>query len=279
MRRLALAMLACGAAVAAAAAPPPPPPPRDDLPMTLDGYDMVGLYGRYADWLEQHKGPIIDDAMKDIPDRPGYRPQAEIVTYKKFSDYGHYQSGEIRGYCRAVGQWDVDRNDCLFVLRKVNIPVAALDEHSPLGEFFRQSFDPATLVAALKREGVEPDSDVWLLDAARIFSELPSPATVLRANIRTELVDSVQCPQMRAELSRLEGKGMAYAVDMSGVGEDGPVEAPAPHSIMREDSLHIRTAKGLVRVIGKQRSMYDMLSPLYAAVDDCAEKLAEKAAP
>jgi len=247
--------------------------------MTLDGYNIVGLYGRYADWLERHKGQIIDDAMKAIPDRPGYRPQAQLVTYKKFSDYGHYQSGEIRGYCRAAGQWDVDRNDCLFVLRKVNIPVAALDGQSPLGEFFRQSFDPVTLVAALKREGVEPDTDVWSLDAARVFSELPSPAAVLRANISAELVDSNQCPQMRTELSRLEGRDIAYAVDMTGVGEDGPVEAPAPHSIMREDVLHVRTAKGFVAVSGKQHSLYDLLSPLYAAIDECAERLGAKPSP
>jgi hypothetical protein len=275
VKRLILLALLCGAAIEAIAAPPPPPAPRDDLPQTMDGYDIGSFYSRYSYWLERQKGQVIDTLMAEVPEMQGYRAFAPIVSYKKFEDYGHYQSGEIRSYCRVIDEWRTDNSDCLFVLRKINVPVAAIAEDSPLGEFMRQSFDPAKLVAGLKANGIAPDADIWRIDGATVFGVLPSPVAVLTANARTERIDSKQCPAMLEELKRLERTNLSYPVDMIAVGDDGPIEAPAPHSVMREDVLRFATATGIVTVTGNQRSVYGVLEPLYAAVDACADQAAK----
>jgi len=252
VRCLTLLLLMCGAGAEAVAAPPPPPVHPVDLPRTLDGYDIAAFYSRYSYWLEGQKGPVIEALIAEVPEMMGYRPLAPIVSYEKFEDYGHYQSGEIRSYCRVVDDWRTDTKDCLVVSRKVNIPFAVLDDDGPLGKYMRQSFDPAKLVAGLKAQEIAPDADVWRLDAAAVYASLGSPVPVLVANARVTRVDSEQCPAMRDELVRLEASELRLPIDMTTIGEDRTVPAPPPHSVRREDVLRLRTTTGFVTVSGDQ---------------------------
>jgi hypothetical protein len=277
--RAPLLLLAFGAAIPAIAAPPPPPLHPDDLPRVLDGYDVAGYYSRYSYWLEAQKGPVIDVLMAEIPAIEGYRALDPIVGYRKFVDYGHYQSGEIRSYCRVIDDWRSDPSDCLIVSRKINIPFAVLDDDGPLGKYMRQSFDPAKLVAGLKAKAVARDADLWRAPPDAVFASLGSPVPSLRENAQITQVDSAQCPAMRDELTRLETREMRFAIDMTTVADDRVVAAPPPHSVRREDFLRLRTATGFVTVTGDQRSVYAHLAPVYAAIDACEAAQAKSRLP
>ncbi|UNK79145.1 hypothetical protein MNQ96_16615 [Sphingopyxis granuli] len=269
MSRAALLLLACGAALSAAAAPPPPPVYPDDLPRTLDGYALGVLYSRYSFWIEAQKGAVIDAIMDEPADVAGYRPQfAPPVGFKTYSDYGHVQSGDIRGYCRTVSEIRVDRGDCRFVFRSVMIPAAAIDRTGPVGIFMRETFDPAAVVASLKANGVAPDADMWRVDGHRIFGTLPSPAKLLRDNAKVETVDSQQCPAMRHALEAIEGQALPQRIDIPLIGEDGPISAPHPHAAQREERLAF-VADGGSMTVTSWRGLEPLLGPVYAAVDAC----------
>ncbi len=264
-----LLLLVCGAAAVSTAAPPPPPLYPDDLPRTLDGYDLGVVYSRYSFWIEGQKGAVIDAIMAEPTDVAGYRPQfAAPVSFTIYSDYGHFQSGDIRSYCRTTGEAQVDRSDCRFVFRTVTIPAAAIDRAGPVGLFMRTSFDPAAVVASMKANGIAPDADLWRADGPQIFGTLPSPVKLLRDNAKVETVDSRQCPALNRALEAIEGQTLPQRIDIPLIGEDGPVPPPHPHAARREDKLTF-VADGGSMTVTSWRVLEPLLGPVYAAVDAC----------
>lgn len=271
-------LLVCGAAGHAVAAPPPPPVYPDDLPPMLDGYDLRVYYSRYSYWLEGQKGKAIEQIMGEVPAEPGYRAAyGPVASFRLFGDYGHFMSGELRGFCRAVDEWRLDTKDCHFLFRKITIPARLLDRDGPLGSYMRRSFDPVVLVAGLKVEKTGTDADVWRIDGDKAFAALGSPRAVLIANARVDQVDSRECPAMLAELEKLDQAQLAYRTDLPLVGEDALFEPPAPHSVMREDKMNFRTQTGIVAVTAGQNDLYDFLAPLYAAIEACQVQSDQKA--
>ncbi|MBE1527719.1 hypothetical protein GGC65_002175 [Sphingopyxis sp. OAS728] len=269
MKRLTLLLLLCGAAVSTAAAPPPPPVYPDDLPRTLDGYDLGVVYSRYSFWIEGRKGEVIDAVMAEPAEVADHRLQfVAPVSFSTNSDYGHFQSGDIRSYCRVTGEGDVDHNDCQFVFRIVTIPAAAIDRAGPVGIFLRESFDPAAVVASMKANGVTPDADLWRVDGRLIFGTLASPAKLLRDNVQVETVESRQCPAMQRALEAIEGRAVPSRIDIPLIGDDGPMPPPVPHAAVREDRLTFVTDGGSMTVTS-WRGLQPLLGPVYAAVDTC----------
>ncbi len=269
VKRLTLVVLLCGAAIKAVAAPPPPPVYPDDLPQTLEGYPLGVLYSRYSFWIEGQKGAVIDAIMAEPADVAGYRPQfVAPVSFTAYSDYGHFQSGDIRSYCRAAGETQVDRGDCQFVYRTVRIPAAAINNASPVGIFLRKSFDPVAVVASLKANGIAPDADFWRVDGHQLFGALPSPAALLRDNAKVETIDSRQCPAMQRALEAIEGQTLPQRIDIPLIGEDGPVPPPRPHAAQRENKLTF-VADGGSMTVTSWRVLDPLLGPVYAAADAC----------
>ncbi len=267
--RAAFLLLACGAAVSTAAAPPPPPVYPDDLPQTLDGYPLGVLYSRYSFWIEGYKGAVIDTIMVEPADVAGYRPQfVAPFSFTTYSDYGHFQSGDIRSYCRTAGETQVDRSDCQFVYRTVTIPAAAIDRAGPVGLFMRKSFDPPAVVAILKANGIAPDADFWRVDGHQIFGALASPAALLRDNAKVETIGSRQCPAMQRALEAIEGQTLPPRIDIPLIGEDGPVPPPRPHAARRENKLTF-FADGGSMTVTSWRVLEPLLGPVYAAADAC----------
>ncbi|WP_447757287.1 hypothetical protein [Sphingopyxis fribergensis] len=267
--RAVLLLLACGAAVSTAAAPPPPPVYPDDLPRTLEGYDLGVVYSRYSFWIEGQKGAVIDAIIAEPANVAGYRPQfVAPVSFTTHADYGHVQSGDIRSYCRVADATQVDRSDCRFVFRTVTIPAAAIDRTGPLGLFMRESFDPAVVVASMKASGIAPDADLWRADGHQIFGALASPAKLLRDNARVETVDSRQCPAMQRALEAIEGQALPQRIDIPLIGEDGPVPPPRPHAAQRDDKLTF-VADGGSMTVTSWRALEPLLGPVYAAADVC----------
>ncbi len=270
MKRLTLLVLACGAAIEAIAAPPPPPVYPEDLPQTLDGYAMTILYSRYSFWIEEQKGAVIDAMMAEPAEVVGYRPLfVPPISFKLYSDYGHFQSGDIRSYCRVTGEGQVDRSDCQFVLRIVAIPRAAIDRTGPVGLFMRKSFDPGGVVAGLKANAIRPDADMWRIDGNRLFGGLPSATGLLRDNAKVMLLDSRQCPAMQREIAALEGQQLPQRIDISLLGDDGALPPPPPHAVRREDKLVFRADGEFMTITSWSGGLYRLLSPVYDAADAC----------
>ena len=105
--------------------PPPPIPTPPGLEQPIDGYDMRTPYQLWRDWIERQKGVAVDGLLAEPEAIAGQLPIGPpFLRFTLHNDFGHYLSGEIRVYCRALGGGRGHaRDDCHYRLRRAFVPV------------------------------------------------------------------------------------------------------------------------------------------------------------
>lgn len=275
VRRASIALLPVAAYSAAAlAAPPAPARPPPGLDQPVDGYDMRQPYQIWRYWVERQKGPVTE-ALLETPDEiDGLKPLGLLLRFKKHNDFGHYLTGEIRGYCQAAtnGYTPVP-GTCRYLLRRAYVPLAAedYDETSPVSEWTRTRFDAEALARHFRAVGFGPETDWWAADRERMFGAAPSPREVLAANAVVVRLDSVECPKMGAAIEALEGTPLDARVDLATVGTDEQLVPPAPHAVISDYTIYLRSDGGTLKLEGWRGPVARMVNPILDAADACEQ--------
>ena len=274
MKMFALPIALAAVATAAAAAPPPPVHAPAELARPYEGYDLQPLFQIWRYHVEAKKGAAIDALLADRERLDGETASfAPLVAFKRYHDFGHYLSGEIRAWCRSRDN-EVARETCHYRLRRGYVPFEAGDypETNPVSEWMRRTFDPALLATHLKTAGFAPDTDWWRADRDRLFAAFPSPLPVLMDNATIVTLDSRDCPAMAEELEALDGQTLRSPLDFPRVGQDDFGVPPGPHATRTTYIVNVLGTGGGITIEDAGRDLHAQLKPLLAAMDDCEKK-------
>lgn len=205
------------------APPPPPPPPLPTIREPVDGYDLQIPWTLWNMWVEGQKGPATEAILLQPDPLPGETASAEpILEFRKYNDFGHFLTGEIRVYCKAAQPRGRAPGTCHYRLRRayVDHDVAGYGGVSAVSRWATDNFDAARLVRHFRDAGFAPDTDWWRADRAKLFAAMPSPIPVLIANAKVVRLDSRDCPAFGRAMERLDRMTLATRLDMVGVGGD-----------------------------------------------------------
>lgn len=227
---LALVCLTPGTAFAP---PPPPPPPIPAVRQPVDGYDLAPLWSQWNLWVESRKGPATEAILAEPDALPGEAPGGEpVFEFRKYNDYGHFLTGEVRVYCQPAKPYGVVAGTCHYRLRRAYVDHAAATygDPNPVSRWTVASFDAVRLARHLREAGYAPDTDWWLADRAKLFAVLPSPDAMLMEQATVIRLDSRECPAFGRAMADLDRKVVATKLDMIGVGRDHrPTRYLPPH--------------------------------------------------
>lgn len=278
MQRSGLIVVALSAAIWPGVAAAPPPPPAltpEKLEQPVDGYDMRIPFQRWRGWVERQKGPATAALLAEPENLPGERPFGAPLGFSMASDFGVFQSGDVRVYCRpGEPSYQPDRKSCHYRLRRVSVPAPAAvygGADNPVARWMRDTFDASVLAGHFRRSGLGPDTDWWRTDMERIFAPLPSAVPMLIEQAKVVRVDSRDCPALAAAIRKLEGMRLDRKLDFLGVGEDARLHIPPPHGVTVTYALRtlLPDAGGHMSLEGSGPDMDDLVRPVLAAAETC----------
>lgn len=265
--------------VTAQAAPPPPPPPIPAVREPVDGYDLKVPWMLWNSWVDDRRGPVID-ALLEMPEAADGEETLgpPVLSFAKANFNGHFATGDIRVYCRREpSDWE-NRRGCHYRLRLARIPHQTWDYSAPanpVASWTRDNFDAPALARSLRSVGIGPEADFRQLDRARLFSSLPPPDAMLRANAEIEVVDSRDCRAMRRAFEALDRRTLSLRLDMYGVGRDRrwrPQEYSEPALVSY--TLRVQAADGAyvwTEITGAGFALERLVEPILAAGRACAK--------
>lgn len=269
------AFVALSVAAAGAAVPPPPALSPAILDQPVDGYDMRGPYQVWRWWVEQQKGPVTESLLAQPDSIEGLKPFGLLLKFTKHNDFGHFLTGEVRGYCRPAlpNQFTAIPGSCRYLLRWAYVPLdaASYSEPNRLSQWTIENFDAAALARHYRKIGLAPDTDWWQADRDLMFAAAPSPQAVLRESAVVERLDSVECPQMGLAIEALEGQPIDQRIDLPAVGKDGKLLPPRPHSVRSNFRIYLRADGSAFSMEGSGGPIAKMANPILAAAEECAE--------
>jgi hypothetical protein len=271
-------------ALALAAAPPPPASLPEVLSQPIDGYDLRIPYQLWRGWIEAQKSQAIATVLAEPESLDGEEAFDEpIIQFDRYNDFGHFLTGEIRAYCRPSRTIYYRPEGCRYRLRIVYVDHDAgsyTAPDNPVARWMRESFDARTMVSHLRNLGVEPDTDWWRLDRARLFSALPSPVPMLVQHATVLRVDSRECTRMRQAIAQIEGRPLSWRVDLAAVGRDGRRRLIAPHADWTVYTVRtvVRDGERTVSVQGDSEALEDLLEPVINAGWRCLRDRSDSAA-
>lgn len=246
----------------------PTPPARYEGPPLADGYDARAVYQRWVQWIEGRKGPVLETALAEPASVEGsVRRGAALIETRGSGDLGLGAVSDVSILCPATNAGS-DAAGCRPVVRHMQIPILAADygQDDTLADWALRNFEPVAVVQALKAAQVPPPGSVWF-DMETVFAGLPSPDPVLRAGLKTDIVDGRDCPELGTALSELEGRSVAFGLDLFRVGEDARPPPPPPHSVRWAHTIRFTDADLVVIEAG--RSLDALVAPVWAAVAKC----------
>lgn len=224
-------------------------------------------------WVESSKGPVTEALLAKPETLEGLKPFAVLLRFKRFNDFGHYMTGEIRSYCppSASIQLGPPPSGCRYVLRRVYVPLdaASYGKPNPLSQWTIAHFDAGALARHFRTSEIAPEANWWSMDRATLFAAAPSPRDVLTDNAKIIRLDSVQCPQMLAAIEALEGQPLGAPTDFMTIGNDSQIRPPPPHSVTTVYSVQLRADGGFYSVEGSAGPPRWLASPILAAADMC----------
>lgn len=235
-------------------------------------------YQLWRHWVEKQKGPVTKALLDEPEVIEGFKPLALLLRFTKHNDFGHYLTGEIRGYCRTATPNDYSRipGSCRYLLRRAYVPMDAesYDEPNPVSEWTRKNFNAPHLARHFRKVGLKPDTDWWMADRDKIFSVAPSPQAILTESAVVVRLDTLECPKMRRAIEALEGKPIGVKVDFGTVGKDDEELPPRPHAVISTYTLYLRGGGSRFVLEGSGGPIAEMVDPILDAADAC-----EKARP
>ncbi len=224
-------------------------------------------------WVERQKGPVTETLLNEPDTVQGLKPLGLLLRYKKHNDFGHYLTGEIRGYCQTASSngSTPKPGSCRYLLRRAYVPLdsASYRESNPLSEWSRANFNAPALARHFRAVGLGPDTDWWMADRDKMFAEAPSPVAVLRQNAVVVRLDSVECPQMGEAIQALEGQPIPANIDLATVGHDDKLLPPWPHSVISVFKVYLRADGSAFSLEGSGGPVAKMVSPILDAADAC----------
>ncbi len=268
-----VALLSLPIMATGAAAPPPPVPPPAALNRSFDGYDMRQPYQIWHWWVERQKGPVTEALLSEPHTIDGLKPFGLLLRYTRHNDYGHYLTGEIRGYCEPdqSSGFDPKPGTCRYIMRRAYVPLdsASYKVDNPLSEWSRANFNASGLARHFRDMGLGPRTDWWMADWEKMFAKAPSPDAVLRENAVIARLDSVECPAMGQLIEALEGQPIPATVDLATVGSDDKLLPPAPHANIMMFKLYLRADGDAYSLEGSGGPLAKMASPILEAANAC----------
>jgi hypothetical protein len=258
------------------AAPPPPARTPHALNQPVEGYDMRGPYQSWRMWVENQKGPVTESLLETPEEVDGLEPQGVLFRFTKHGDFGHFLSGEVRGYCRPseTSRHRPGPGSCRYLLRRAYVPldVEDYDESNPVSEWAIANFNASALARHLRDIGLGPDTNWWGADRDKMFVAMPSPKKVLAENAVIIRLDSIECPEMGKAIIALEGKAIRIPVDLSAVERDQQLVPPIPHSVITRFTVYLRAEGGGLSVEGSDGLVARLIEPVLQAADACEQQ-------
>jgi len=236
-------------------------------------------YHLWRSWVESQKGPVTETLLNQPDEVEGLEPLGLLLRFKKHNDFGHYLTGEIRGYCRAAPDgYSPLPGTCRYLLRRAYVPLGAedYDATSPVSEWTQANFDAPALARHFRAIGLGPGTDWWLVGRDKLFAAAPSPREVLAANAVVVRLDSVECPEMGKAIEALEGKPVDAVIDLTTVGNDENLIPPAPHAVIADYTFYLRAGGDLLRMEGSRGPVAEMAMPILDAADRCEQARARE---
>lgn len=273
-----LAAIIALTSVTALAAPPPPPPPIPAVREPVDGYDLRIPWTLWNVWVDDRRGPVLDallEAPEAVDGDESFGPP--VIKVVKTGFHGRFATAEVRVYCRKRADWVKPRRGCHYRLRFADVALPTWDygsQDNPITTWTRESFDPVTLVNGLRAAGIGPEANFRDIDRARLFSSLPSPDGVLRANATITVVDSRDCSALRRALEALDRRTFSARLDLPDVGQDTRwrppeyVEEPAIGYTLR---IGAHGTYSGTEITGAGTKLERLVEPILAAGRACAK--------
>lgn len=266
-------------------APPPPPPlPLPTIREPVDGYDLQTPWTLWNMWVESQKGSATEAVLSEPDTLPGETGSTEpIFEFRKYNDFGHFLTGEVRVYCKTARPRGRPPRTCHYRLRRAYVDhnVAGYGGASAVSRWTIDNFDAARLVRHFRDAGFAPDTDWWNADRTRLFVAMPSPIPVLMANTTVVRLDSRECPAFGRAVERLDRVALTTRLDMIGVGGDyKPTRYLQPHGGDVRYTVRAMApgAGALMKIEGSGVSQFTKLfQPMLDAADAC-EAAREKSA-
>jgi hypothetical protein len=197
-----------------------------------------------------------------------------ILEFRKYNDFGHFLTGEVRVYC-APGEpaYRPRPGSCHYRLRRayVEAGAAGYSGPTPVSRWAIANFDAARLTRHFRETGIAPDTDWWMADRTKLFATMPSPVEVLMENVTVIRLDSRDCPGFARAIEALDRQTLTERTDLLAVGEDQAFEPPWPHAVTVEYTLRLNVggANGRLTLTGSGGRLEALVDPVLDAADVC----------